>query len=88
MLSHTKVSHSKLLSEQQSNHQDNILRIRTQYETKIKETKILDNIDLNNLFKMTPYYHKTSKKDILKLEQIKELKVSFSFIIDLYQNRT
>ena len=57
-------------------------------ETKIKETKILDNIDLNNLFKMTPYYHKTSKKDILKLEQIKELKVSFSFIIDLYQNRT
>ena len=53
-------------------------------EIKIKETKTLNNIDLNNLFKMTPYYHKTSQKDILKLEQIKELKITFSFIIDIY----
>lgn len=53
-------------------------------EIKIKETKILNNTDLNYLFKMTPYYHKTSQKDILKLEQVKELKVTFSFIIDIY----
>ena len=53
-------------------------------EIKIKETKILNNTDLNYLFNMTPYYHKTSQKDILKLEQVKELKVTFSFIIDIY----
>ena len=45
--SHTKVSHSKKMNEQQSIHQDNIMRLRTQYETKINETKLKSNQNMD-----------------------------------------
>lgn len=54
-------------------------------EIKINKKVLLDNTDLNNLFMMTPYYHKTSKSDIAKLESIDTLEVSFEFIIDVYK---
>lgn len=54
-------------------------------EYKIKQKVILNQDSLNNLFKMTPYYHKTSRKDIEKLNNIETLTITFSFIIDLYK---
>ena len=54
-------------------------------EYKIKQKAILNQDSINNLFKMTPYYHKTSRKDIEKLNNIETLTITFSFIIDLYK---
>ena len=62
----------------------NIDNLKLEQEFKIKQKAILNNEMLNNLFKMTPYYHKTSINDIKKLETIDSLEVSFSFIIDVY----
>lgn len=41
--------------------------------------------DVNKLFMMTPYYHKTSLKDKEKLNTISDLEITFSFLIDIYQ---
>lgn len=54
-------------------------------EYKIKDVKTLNKDDAIDLFKMTPYYHKTSLKDFNKLEKITKLNITFSFIIDVYQ---
>jgi len=54
-------------------------------EIHIENKSSLDNTDLNNLFTMTPYYHKTSIEDMNKLKNIDNLEVTFSFIIDVYQ---
>ncbi len=62
----------------------NIEKLRLDKEFKIKQKAILNKEMLNNLFKMTPYYHKTSNIDMKKLESIDSLEVSFSFIIDVY----
>lgn len=56
-------------------------------ELKIKEKAILNNEDLIHLFKMTPYYHKTSINDFNKLNNINELEVTFSFIIGIYTSK-
>ena len=61
-----------------------IENLKLDKEFKIKQKAILNNKMLNNLFKMTPYYHKTSISDMKKLETIDSLEVSFSFIIDVY----
>ncbi len=61
-----------------------IENLRLEKEYKFKQKAILNNEMLNNLFKMTPYYHKTSINDMKKLETIDSLQVSFSFIIDVY----
>ncbi len=54
-------------------------------EYKIKDVKSLNRQDTIALFKMTPYYHKTSLKDFNKLENIDNLDITFAFIIDVYQ---
>lgn len=51
----------------------------------VSDSAVLNNEDLHNLFMMTPYYNTTSPSDKLKLEKIKELKVGFCFVIDLYE---
>lgn len=56
-------------------------------EISIKQKALLNNEDLINLFKMTPYYHKTSQNDFHKLNDINNLEVSFSFIIDIYTSK-
>ena len=58
--------------------------MRLEREEKISSTVLLKNDELIDLFKMTPYYHKTSPQDLNKLNDVDELEVSFSFIIDLY----
>lgn len=54
-------------------------------EIKISNTATLYNEDLQNLFMMTPYYNTTSKVDKDKLNNIDNLDVTFSFIIDIYK---
>lgn len=50
----------------------------------IDYTFTVDNTMLKNLFKMTPYYYKTSKKDADKLNNINTLTISASFNISVY----
>lgn len=64
---------------------NNIEGLELMKEYTIKDKAILNNDSLNNLFKMTPYYHKTSKKDMEKMNNISSLEVTFSFIIDVYK---
>ena len=54
-------------------------------EYRIDSKAVLRNEELIDLFKMTPYYHKTSANDFNKLSDISELAVTFAFIIDLYK---
>ena len=54
-------------------------------EYSISNRVLLDNEDLKELFTMTPYYIKTSPKDKEKLNDIKNLSVSFAFIISVFQ---
>lgn len=53
-------------------------------EIKISNTAHLNNEDLQNLFMMTPYVNTTSISDKEKLNSITDLKVTFSFIVDVY----
>lgn len=46
---------------------------------------IYSNEDLQNLFKMTPYYYKTGKDDQAKLEKIKALCINAEFEIRIYR---
>ncbi|MBR2577456.1 MAG: methyltransferase domain-containing protein [Erysipelotrichaceae bacterium] len=59
------------------------LELMNEYKTDSKA--VLHNEELLNLFKMTPYYHKTSFEDFNKLAAVSELAVTFSSIIDLYK---
>lgn len=50
----------------------------------LQDKKELNQEELQLLFKMTPYYFKTSLKDKEKLEKIEKLTVTFSFIVNVY----
>ena len=52
-------------------------------EVKYKIT-LESNEDILSLFKMTPYYYKTSKSDQEKLNDINSLAVSLEFLITEY----
>ena len=54
-------------------------------EYSISNNALLNNDQLQSLFKMTPYYHTTSDKDKEKLNSVKELSVTFDFIITIYK---
>ena len=49
------------------------------------EIDLKSNEDIISLFKMTPYYYKTSKTDQQKLEQLSNLKTELEFLICEYQ---
>ncbi len=56
--------------------------------TYVKDTITCPKDDLQALFMMTPYYHKTSKEAIKKLEQLASLTVDLEFVITMYQKQT
>ncbi|MBQ0036460.1 MAG: methyltransferase domain-containing protein [Firmicutes bacterium] len=58
--------------------------LKLEKEINVKDHALLNNEDINNLFKMTPYYHTTSQKDKDKLSNINELDVNFDFLIDVF----
>ena len=54
--------------------------------SQLKYTIELDsNKDIESLFKMTPYYYKTSQKDQLKLKELNYLKVGCEFAVLVYK---
>ena len=59
--------------------------LRLAQEIAIMDQGILNNEDLHNLFVMTPYYNTSSQDDKDKLKKIEKLKVSFSFLVDIYR---
>ncbi len=46
------------------------------------------NAQINNLFKMTPYYYKTSREDQKKLENLQKLATHAEFLLVEYQKNT
>ena len=46
-----------------------------------------DNNQVKNLFTMTPYYYKTSKSDMDKLNKIKEIEITADFLITVYKKK-
>ena len=71
--SHTYVSHSKEMSDQQAIHQDNILRLRTEYETKINETKLKSEKNTEKTTEIVSQIDTTCKEitSLLKEKQTK-----------------
>lgn len=59
--------------------------LKLENEIKINNCATLSNEDLHNLFMMTPYYNTTSITDKEKLNNIENLNITFSFIIDVYK---
>lgn len=51
----------------------------------VKDQITCPNQDLQALFMMTPYYHKTSKEASLRLESIEVLDIDIEFVITIYQ---
>ena len=48
---------------------------------------LTSNEDIVSLFKMTPYYYKTSRTDQQKLEKVEQLKTTAAFFIAEYQKQ-
>lgn len=63
----------------------NIDKLTLKKEYKISNVFTLNNVDINNLFMMTPYYNTTSLQDKNKLKNIDNLQINFAFIIDVYK---
>lgn len=54
--------------------------------TQVKCTILLPSaIDIQNLFKMTPYYYKTGEKDQQKLSRLDSLKVELEVMVAVYK---
>ena len=65
--------------------EENINGLTLKEELEISEDIKLDSSeDIINLFKMTPYYYKTSKSVMNKLEGMDSLKTTISFVIRIY----
>ncbi len=63
-------------------------------DLKLQKTSIVKEIislssseDIQNLFKMTPYYYKTSSSDKEKLKNLSSLSTTIHFVISHYSNR-
>lgn len=69
------------LNEEEENNNDYFEKID---RINLQDKKELNQEELQLLFKMTPYYFKTSSKDKEKLEKIEKLTVTFSFIVNVY----
>ena len=54
-------------------------------QVRIEQSTVLDKKELHDLFLMTPYSNTTSLEDKKKLDSIDSLRVTFSFIIDMFQ---
>ena len=64
---------------------DNIKGFRLIKTSYLEYQSNLSKKSIENLFKMTPYYHKTSENDKQKLTLVTKLSITFSFIIMIYQ---
>lgn len=51
------------------------------------EIELQSSEDIMNLFSMTPYYYKTSKSSVKKLQALSKLKTQCDFYIDVYRKK-
>lgn len=51
----------------------------------VEKLDISTNEDINNLFKMTPYYYKTGRDDQLKIQSVESLNLTAQFCIRVYR---
>lgn len=65
---------------------DELFRLVSEKEIKYK-INLTDKKDIENLFKMTPYYYKTGREDAERLLSLESLKTTVHFAIEIYEKR-
>ena len=65
---------------------DELFKLVSQKEIKYK-INLTEKDDVENLFKMTPYYYKTSREDAEKLLSLESLETTVHFAIEIYEKR-
>ena len=65
---------------------DELFELVSQKELKYK-INLTEKDDIENLFKMTPYYYKTSREDSEKLLSLESLETTVHFAIEIYEKR-
>ncbi len=65
---------------------DELFKLVSQKEIKYK-ISLTEKEDIENLFKMTPYYYKTGRADAEKLLSLKSLETTVHFGIEVYEKR-
>lgn len=65
---------------------DELFELVSQKEIKYK-IKLTDKEDIENLFKMTPYYYKTGRMDAERLLYLESLETTVHFGVEIYEKR-
>lgn len=65
---------------------DELFDLVSQKEIKYK-IKLTEKEDIENLFKMTPYYYKTGREDAEKLLSLDSLETTVHFAVEIYEKR-
>ena len=65
---------------------DELFKLISQKEIKYK-IKLTEKDNIENLFKMTPYYYKTGREDAEKLLSLDSLETTVHFGIEIYEKR-
>ena len=65
---------------------DELFKLVSQKEIKYK-INLTEKEDIENLFKMTPYYYKTSREDAERLLSLDSLETTVHFGIEIYEKR-
>lgn len=65
---------------------DELFELVSQKEIKYK-INLTEKADIENLFKMTPYYYKTGREDAQRLLSLENLETTVHFAIEIYEKR-
>ena len=65
---------------------DELFKLVSQKEIKYK-INLTEKEDIENLFKMTPYYYKTGREEIEKLSRLTDLETAVHFAVEVYEKR-
>lgn len=65
---------------------DELFSLVSQKEIKYK-IKLTEKDDIENLFKMTPYYYKTGREDAERLLSLESLETTVHFGVEIYEKR-
>lgn len=65
---------------------DELFKLVSQKEIKYK-INLTEKEDIENLFKMTPYYYKTGREDAEKLLSLESLETTVHFGVEVYEKR-
>ncbi len=65
---------------------DELFELVSMSEIKYK-IKLSEKEDIENLFKMTPYYYKTSRADAERLLSLESLEITVHFGVEIYEKR-